>query len=734
MSTPEDQLYPAMGVPGQEIIPGEASTLEAPPEAMPAPPENDESLTKSELQGWRGGLPVKLSRKMKSGEKLRDELALHLSETLALELDNHKQRVEKLKVWNRQYKGKRDKKTFPNPNCANVAVPLTRSNVDTIQVRLDDSVWNKRRIFLLKSRVPDKVALVRDYEDALDWICKNMIRLKDRMRPSQQESVKFGTGCGKLVFERRPRTVYRYATVEEEADPAIEKYALEGTTRRSVKYVDTTYEGPAVYSIAREDFIISAEATDIQEAYMVGFRMPLRKPQLRQKARAKLYDKKAVDRLLGGDWKGEHKGRESGTADDHNDNAKARAESKDIKIDKTDYEKPFQIWELWLKYDVDEDGEEDDIVVTYHKESGEILSCIYNPLFYGFRPFYATRFYPTEHSFDGEGICEILAPIQDMVDTLFNQFIDFSTIQNAPPIFVRSGTPLEKLKYLSPGKIYPCDDNPEDMVYVPELGRVAPDVMNLIQFLISIGDRACGITPAVQGISTSERPVFKETSQLLEEANKKFLYGQRQHQNDLTNVGRMILEIMAQYRPEFTYSVLDPQTGAKTEKQVYFDAELIRNWVDVELEAATELMSMETRREIRMAEYQLMSDFMTKMAGMVQAFTSPEVPSEMKKSILEGATVSVEIIKRIVRDFDERDPDKLVYDPFGKLDIQKCIMQSADIIAEQQQMAAQQGGGMPPGGDGGGMPGGPESGPTGPEQGPPPQGPPPQPDMPPPGM
>jgi hypothetical protein len=558
-----------------------------------------------------------------------------------------------------------------------------------------------------------------------------MIKLKDRMRPSQQESVKFGTGCGKIVFERRPRTVYRYATPEEEVTPEIDKYSLDGTPRKAVKYVDTTYEGPAVYAIAREDFIISAEATDIQDAYMVGFRSYLRRPQMRQKARIKLYDKKAVDRLLGGEWRGGNKPIESGVADDLDEVKKARAESKNIEISKTDYEKPYAVWELWLKYDVDEDGEEDDIVVTFHQESGEILSCIYNPLFYGFRPFYATRFYPTDHSFDGEGICEILAPIQDMVDTLVNQAIDFMTIQNAPPIFVRSGTMLEKMKYLAPGKITVCDDDLQSSLFIPELGRVAPDVMNLIQFLLGFGDRACGITPAVQGISTSERPVFKETSQLLEEANKKFLYGQRQHQNDMTNVGRMILEIMAQYRPEFTYSAVDPQTGQKTEKQVFFDAELIRNWVDVELEAATELMSMEVRRDVRMAQYQMQSDYMTKAAGMAQAVTSPEVPSEMKKAIIEGFRISTELMTRIVRDFDERDPANIIYDPMKVIDIDKCMMQSADIIAQQQAEA--QAGGVPPGGEGGQNAPPPEQPPSGAPV--PPEAPPPMPqEAPPPGM
>ena len=715
-------IGPGVGLPPMEATPHMAPAPEPIPLTQPVAPPANEEITKSDLEGWRGGLRVKLDRRMKDGATLRDVLSLHLAETLALELKNHEQRIQKLKVWNNQYKGKKQKKSFPHPNAANVAIPLTRSNADTIHVRLDDSVWNKRKIFLLKSRDPEKVNEVRDYEDALEWVCKNMIHLKDRMRPSQQESVKFGTGCGKIVFEKKVRPVMRYATPEEESDKSIKKYSLAGTSRKAVKIVETTYEGPGVYPIAREDFLISSEATEIQDAYLVGFRTPYqRRHQIRAKVKQGLYDKAAVDRLLGDEANATDSEPVSGTADDFDETKKARAESKSIELQKTSYEKPFEIWELWLRYDVDDDGEEDDIVLTFHRGSGEILSGIYNPLFYGFRPFYATRFYPTEHSFDGEGVCEILAPVQEIIDTLLNQAIDAQTIANAPPIILKRDSLMERFKYLAPGKTYFTDENPNEVMFVPQLSGALPDNMNLINFLISMGDRSIGITPSIQGISTSERPVAKETYALLEEANKKFLYGQRQHQNDMTKVGRQLLEVMAQYMPQFTYEATDPATGQKAQKTVYFDAEVIRNYVDVELEASTELMSMETRREVRMAQYQMYSDYMTKAQSIVQAFTSPEVPSEAKKTFIEANRIGVEIMKRISRDFDERDPDNLVYDPFKVVDINKCLMQSADIIAQQQSQQGQPGpppeGGASP--DMSGVAGGPPQG-EAPPMGPPP--------------
>jgi len=138
-----------------------------------------------------------------------------------------------------------------------------------------------------------------------------------------------------------------------------------------------------------------------------------------------------------------------------------RAESQHKEIKKIESAKPFEIWELWTSYDVDEDGEEDDIVLTFHKESGTILSGIYNPLFIGFKPFVPLVFYPHEYSIDGEGVAEILESVQYELDSLHNQKLDRLTQINNPVVFVRSGSNLEDLEYLEPGKVYVVDDELE---------------------------------------------------------------------------------------------------------------------------------------------------------------------------------------------------------------------------------------------------------------------------------
>jgi hypothetical protein len=128
-------------------------------------------------------------------------------------------------------------------------------------------------------------------------------------------------------------------------------------------------------------------------------------------------------------------------------------------------------------------------------------------------------------------------------------------------------------------------------------------------------------------------------------------------------------------------------------------------------------MNTEVRREIYLTLYQLMSDYMTKLGGMAQMLTSPEVPSDMKKIIMDASDKSVYILNKILENFpDIKDADEMIVDMSEVVDAEKLLQMSPDMQPpppppEQQGMPQE---GMPPEGM---PPGGPEGMP--PEQMPP---------------
>lgn len=652
-----------------------------------------EEVSKDSLIGWKGGLRVDLDRPAEDGTPLRDKLSQHISTTLETELQNHKKLLANMRKWMRQYRGKKKSKSFPWPKSANVAIPVTRKNIDTVHVRLIDGIFNRRKVVICRAKSPEFVDIAPQIEEALDWLQRHVIRLKEKLLSPLFQATQAGTGVGKLVWESKKRTIYRYANRDERDDPNTKTYPLAGTTEKAVKDIQTVYEGPNIYPVDRSDFIVSSDATNIADSYLAGFRFYLRYPQVLVRVKQGLYDKSVLDAISQPD------------KFDANKEAKAETEGKELR--KTLYEEPYELWELWLKYDVDDDGEEDDIVVVFHPASSTIFRAIYNPLFLNFRPFFRLVGYPLPYSFDGMGLCEAMEQLQEEIDSIHNQRLDRMSVINAPPTFTRAGIGLEDFK-LAPGKNYEVETEIESAFKVAPLPDVFPSTFMEEDRLHGMASQVAGNMPELEGMSTSERPVAKETLARIGEANKKFKYFIDNYRMGIIEIFYMILEMIAQYQPTLRYK--SEEGAGLIDKSVSFPVELLRDGLEIDLAASTEVLSQESRREVNLEIYTIMKDWMTMAGGMVQAFTSPQVPSEFKKYLIFSNMVGVEVLKRILRDFDVVDVDKLVADFTKVIDVKKALMMSVDLMPQQQGPP----GGGPPGG------GPPQQGP--PQMGPPPMG------------
>jgi len=655
--------------------------------------KEEPEFDKDDYQGFRGGIDVNLNRKVGDGmQTLEEVLSKHLKEVLDQEVKNQSERLEKISYWNSMYRGEREERDFPYPNCANVAVPITRSNTDAIHVRLVDALLSQQKLWVFRAKKEEFMGLDSEIEDAMDHYQKHVLDLKRKLNSPLLQSTKIGFGAVKIVYENKTRTRYRYATEKEIKDKNTPTYPVPKSNSRVIKQVESIFKGPNVYPISREDWIASSDATCIGDAYLVGFRKYYRKNELETKARKGFYYEEAVEAMV--------------QPDRYDETKESRAEAQKKEIKQIKERLPYQVWELWMKYDVDEDGEPDDIVVTFHRETGKILRCIYNPLFAGFRPFITFVFYPSEYSLEGEGTCEILEGLQEEVDTLHNQRLDRLTQLNAPMIFVRAGMGLDNFE-LIPGKVTVIDG--------PLTGAIEEFAFHDVYYttereedrLVAMADRAVGITPSVMGQSTAERPVAKETFALIQEANKKFKYGIDNLRASLTEMAYMLLEFFAQYQPEYKYRV--PSITGKgeqfiNERTVDFPLEMIRDGFQVDLAASSEMFNQEARREIAITKYQLLSDYYSKMATVAEAVAAVGVPPQFKIWLVEAAKRTEQVMEEILKEFNDPSADNTVLSIDDVMDIQQVLQPPPPPPTEPGT------GGPPPPGEAPPMPGAPMRG------------------------
>ena len=652
----------------------------------------DEVISKDNIVGFRGGMKLDLNKKMKgySGQTLGQVLSTHFKSVLEQEIENNEPRWKLIRKWNRMYAGLRDAKPSPWINCANVAVPVSRSDADAITVRAVEAVWGKSRVVLMKAIDSRLVGTDREMEDWFNWFQKHILDFKAKLLSPIIQCVKTGTGIIKLDWEVSRRTGYRYANPDEVRDDTIKKYPIYKSESPGILEVITSYNGPQVYPVDRCDFVISSDSRDIQSAYLVGFKFPLRMQEVKSNELNGRYYKDVSKKIF-------KTGEEDETLAAH---VKAQKKEVDYRIDET---KPVYLWELWVKFDVNEDGQEDDIVLTLNKETGTLCDAIYNPIFKGFRPFIDFVGYPSEYHFDGEGVIEILEKPQIELDGLHNRRLDRLTVLNAPETLVQSGRGIDNYKR-NPGGTTVVRGELEGAVKELLGHDVYPSTFQEEQMLVSYMDRAVGITPAVMGVSTAERPVFRETATQLGEANKKFAFLINNIIKKIEDCVYLILEMMAQYQPEYKYR--SGKGEAMQERTVAFPGWMVRDALQIECVAASQMLNQEMRRERELTMYQLLSDYYTKTAGMVQAITDPSLPPDFKKYLFSIIEKGDKRIEKVLQDFDERDADTYTVNLQQTIDVEANLQPPPPVPPPGGMGGAE--GQMPPEMPGGGPGIGPE--------------------------
>jgi len=334
----------------------------------------------------------------------------------------------------------------------------------------------------------------------------------------------------------------------------------------------------------------------------------------------------------------------------------------------------------------------------------------------GFRPFVAFTYSPREYSLEGEGTCEILEKLQVEIDAIHNSRLDKLDQINAPLILRRDGSDIPENFQPTPGLVQSTSDElnanslPIQFVKWPE---IYPSTWQEEKIVVDYAQQALGIGPAALGQPTSERPVARETYQLIQEMNKKFKFGNDNIRDRMGEVGTKAAMMMAQYQPKYSYFTAGPN-GMLQEETLDFPFEFLRDAVGIELTASSELLNVETRRENNLIAYQLMSDYDTKFMGMLQALFDPMTPPPIKELIVRISEQGFKILTECLDDLGKKDSKSLI----------------PEIPPEMAQAAMTQPPPVPPGGPPGQGEGPPPGGPggvppVGGSGGPPPGAPPP---------
>jgi hypothetical protein len=567
----------------------------------------------------------------------------------------------------RMYEGipKMRERNTPIENAPNLEVPLGAIACDAIYAQIVNLIFNVSPVVTVSPT--DETGALNDAAKALqrlaDVLANSQIGLRPAANNSILDDVKLGTGVYYIRWRQRVKV----------------------TTAREV-----TEHGPHVRALPIEDFFVPGGAYDnIQELRWVAMRTWLTHGELRIRALDQGWDIEGVQSAGNVDrvrQARERIGRHSGDADRK---ASDDAGGGDI----------YEVFDIYILFDINGDGKEEDLLVTFDFTGRHILKWRFNP--YTRRPFEVMRYQNRSFTFYGLGVIEMLRTFQEGATEVWNHWVLNSMLANARFWAAKHGA-LGNTTRFYPNKVVQMSDPKNDIAAI-QMADVYPSGPAALNQVINFAERRSGINdltaPRPSAVLGSRTPGITALS-MLQKSNERF--GPAFDSARVATAGAVkqalfrIQERLMAADPDaeqYVINLLDEEAGRAAIEALR--DENFDNSYDIELTASSARVNREVERQNSLTLLQTLMSYYEKVLMLTQVAATPQLPPPVKEVAMQIAEKMGEIVDRTIRTFDQiKDPAAFVITVTEELD---QLAVAADPL--QQLLAS-----IPQGGEGGGEP------------------------------
>ncbi len=457
-----------------------------------------------QVQAEFGDAPVEQQAEQEGDsvlENLTDSEVLDLSDELktkiAAQIDNdwssadadRTDWMKKAEEGLRLYWGIIDVKSFPFKGCANLHVPLIRTISDTLHSNIMGSIDINKPVSVVPVG-PEDVPKARKAEKLLNWQFTAQVDYGDL-------ADKIVNTC--LIFGHAPVKI---------------RYVIEKSQGKK------TYDGLRVDVITPERFLMPPDASDadVQSMDYVMQEIPMTKSDLLKRMQAGMYDpipKEELEKLGGGETKHNRE------ADRMLENVRELYAGTDSDPTERKGKRYMTAIEWHGSFDINDDGIDERIMVSYLKEGRKILRAVRQPKK---RPFVIVRFSQILDKATGESLPDLLRHLNQELNTLHNQRVDAVTLTNIPFFFFDPVAGFDPNAItLTPGLGIPVNGSPSQAVYFPQMQTSRPEMYREEDNIFQYAERMLGAGTNAQGITESKRVTATEVATTDRRAGIRFL-------------------------------------------------------------------------------------------------------------------------------------------------------------------------------------------------------------------
>jgi len=555
-------------------------------------------------------------------------------------------------------------RNVPVEDASNIEVPLGAIATEGIYSQMIDLIFTLNQPITVRHNHTDYKERAKAMQKWVDILQKD-VKLRIAAEHSIMDVCQLGTG-------------YYYT-------PFVEEYIKH-------RVYKIKHRGPVVYSMLPDDVLLfGGPHYDVEGARGAAIRFYLDESDLNTNIKFRKWAPDLAQPCAGGDWL-------------HQRRARISRVSSDLHR-RTDL---YEIHDVYVRYDIDNDGIDEDLLVHFDMTSHKALRIRYNP--YDTRPLTKMVYQVRSHMPNGLGPMEMTAPFQVALTDAFNNQIDNTTLANMRMFKSRYGAVQEKTISIWSGRNLEMI-NPEDLMEF-KLADIYPSLEKVQDYITSLAERRTGaneLTHPNQNQTFGNRTPVGTSQSLLQQANRRFTPS-----FDAVRLGtahameQAIMRGAERVRAgdveyiQHLMRILGPDDASKVIDCLH--DEHFSYSIGIHMTASSNAINRDADRQNAMMLAQTLAPYYEKMLMLVQAVVNPMTPPEMRSVALKICAATSELVDRIIRTFEQfKDPESFIVDPSDEI-------QSAQDMTDfntMMQLGMMMGGGQPGAGQQPGAPGAP---------------------------
>lgn len=585
----------------------------------------------------------KIERSIENDSRLSSFLTIDIEDALTA-----RRAVEK--SWNearRQYSAipKRPMRDVPVPNAPNIEIPLGAILSDDIYAQATDTLFTASPFVTVRPVSAKFVEHAKALQTWTNWISENEFGTRDAINNALLYDTQLGTG------------VYYIPFVEE--------------TKKDKVY-NVTYRSPRILSHPLEDLIVPPGSMgDIQRDRWAALRFWYTKGELEERARTRGWDTFGMLPTAMFDL----------VRLQHERKANLRGAQL--------WREVFEVLEVYTYFDYDQDGMDEDLLVTWDRTSRRILSLEFNP--YDNRPIEVMRYQRRPHLPYGIGIMEMVQPFQDEVTELHCYTMLNIYLANARVWAISEGAVNDTLEIVPGRHVKLQTDDVSKAIKEMKMSEVYPSAFQAQSMGQSLAERRIGTSGAAGMLAKggSRTPGVTALS-LLQQINRRFAPA---FDDMREKTGAAIRQGIYRYRERLLAG--DRQLEEHILEVMQDDANLViealkvdnfDKAVVVELTASSASVNREADRQNAILVANLGGQYYEKTVEIAMQAAGGQVPDSVRAVLLDVAKKGTELMDRTLRTFENvRDPKRFLVD----MDPLEAAINDQTAQLQQQQVQQQ---------------------------------------------